>query len=215
MNPKVDAYLNDASAWKSEMQCLRNILSGCALVEDFKWGVPCYCYNNSNVVLIHSFKNYCAILFVKGALMNDEKKILVQQSENTQAGRQIRFTSLKEITSHEADIKAYIYEAIEIEKAGLKVDFKQSKGLVFVEELQNKLDADALFNEAFMALTPGRQRGYNMFFSDSKQSATRISRIEKSTARILKGKGLYDCVCGLSKKMPSCDGSHKSLKQND
>ena len=215
MNPKVDAYLNDASAWKAEMQCLRNIVSDCALVEDFKWGVPCYCYDNSNVVLIHSFKNYCAILFVKGALMNDAKKILVQQSENTQASRQIRFTSLKEITSQEADIKAYIYEAIEIEKAGLKVDFKQSKDLTFVDELQHKLDADAAFNASFMALTPGRQRAYNLFFSDPKQSATRISRIEKSTARILKGKGLYDCVCGLSKKMPSCDGSHKSMKQND
>ena len=215
MNPKVDAFLTDASAWIAEMQCLRNIVNDCALNEDFKWGVPCYTYNSSNVLLIHAFKNYCAILFMKGALLNDPNKILVQQTENTQASRQIRFTSVKEILSLEADIKAYIYEAIEVEKAGLKVEFKQSKDLTFVEELQNKLDADALFNEAFMALTPGRQRGYNMFFSDSKQSATRISRIEKSTARILKGKGLNDCVCGLSKKMPSCDGSHKSLKQID
>ena len=215
MNPKVDAFLNDANAWKAEMEFLRNIANDCALVEDFKWGVPCYTFNNSNVVLIHSFKQYCAILFMKGALMSDAKNILIQQTENTQASRQIRFTSVQEIESLEADIKAYIYEAIEIEKAGLKVEFKQSKELVFIEELQNKLDADALFNEAFMALTPGRQRGYNMFFSDSKQSATRISRIEKSTSRILKGKGLNDCVCGLSKKMPSCDGSHKSLKQID
>jgi uncharacterized protein YdeI (YjbR/CyaY-like superfamily) len=215
MNPKVFAYLNDASAWKAEMECLRNIVSSCALDEDFKWGVPCYCYKNSNVVLLHSFKNYCAILFVKGALLSDPNKILVQQSENTQAGRQIRFTSVKEVLSLEADIKAYIYEAIEIEKAGLKVDFKQSKELTFVEELQEKLDADAGFNAAFMSLTPGRQRAYNLFFSDPKQATTRISRIEKSTTRILKGKGLNDCVCGLSKKMPSCDGSHKSLKQID
>ena len=215
MNPKVFTYINDASAWKAEMECLRNIVSSCALDEDFKWGVPCYCYKNSNVVLIHAFKNYCAILFVKGALLSDPNKILVQQSENTQAGRQIRFASVKEVLSLEADIKAYIYEAIEIEKAGLKVDFKQSKELNFVEELQDKLDADAGFNAAFMSLTPGRQRAYNLFFSDPKQATTRISRIEKSTTRILKGKGLYDCVCGLSKKMPSCDGSHKSLKQID
>ena len=215
MNPTVFAYLNDACAWKAEMECLRNIVSSCALNEDFKWGVPCYCYQNRNVVLIHSFKNYCAILFVKGALLSDPNKILVQQSENTQAGRQIRFASVKEVLSLEADIKAYIYEAIEIEKAGLKVDFKQSKELTFVEELQDKLDADAGFNAAFMSLTPGRQRAYNLFFSDPKQAKTRISRIEKSTARILKGKGLNDCVCGLSKKMPSCDGSHKSLKQID
>jgi uncharacterized protein YdeI (YjbR/CyaY-like superfamily) len=215
MNPKVAAFFNDANAWKAEMECLRNIANDCTLVEDFKWGVPCYTYNNNNVFLFHSFKNYCAILFMKGALMSDAKNILIQQTENTQASRQIRFTSVKEIESLEADIKAYIYEAIEIEKEGLKVEFNQSKDLTFVEELQNKLDADASFNAAFMALTPGRQRGYNMFFSDSKQSATRISRIEKSTSRILKGKGLNDCVCGLSKKMPSCDGSHKSLKQID
>jgi uncharacterized protein YdeI (YjbR/CyaY-like superfamily) len=215
MNSKVAAFLNDANAWKAEMEFLRNIANDCALDEDFKWGVPCYTFNNNNVFLIHSFKNYCAILFMKGALMSDAKNILIQQTENTQASRQIRFTSVQEIESLEADIKAYIYEAIEIEKAGLKVEFKQSKELVFVEELQNKLDVDAAFNAAFMALTPGRQRAYNMFFSDSKQPATRISRIEKSSSRILKGKGLNDCVCGLSKKMPSCDGSHKSLKQID
>jgi uncharacterized protein YdeI (YjbR/CyaY-like superfamily) len=215
MNPKVDAFLNDANAWKAEMEFLRNIANDCALVEDFKWGVPCYTFNNSNVVLIHGFKKYCAILFVKGALLSDSKNILVQQTENTQANRQIRLTSVQEIESLESDIKAYIYEAIEIEKAGLKVEFKQSKALDFVQELQNKLEADATFNTAFMSLTPGRQRAYNIFFSDSKQSATRISRIEKSTTRILKGKGLNDCVCGLSKKMPSCDGSHKILKPID
>jgi uncharacterized protein YdeI (YjbR/CyaY-like superfamily) len=215
MNPKVAAFLNDANAWKTELECLRNIANDCALAEDFKWGVPCYTFNNSNVVLIHGFKKYCAILFVKGALLSDPKNILVQQTENTQASRQIRLTSVQEIESLESDIKAYIYEAIEIEKAGLKVEFKQSKALNFVQELQNKLDADATFNTAFMSLTPGRQRAYNIFFSDSKQSATRISRIEKSTARILKGKGLNDCACGLSKKMPSCDGSHKILKPID
>lgn len=215
MHPKVSAFLHDLNAWKAELECLRNIANGCALVEDFKWGVPCYTFNKSNVLLIHGFKKYCAILFLKGALLNDPNKILVQQTENTQASRQIRFTSLKEILNMEADIKAYIYEAIEIEKAGLKPEFKQSKELDFVQELQNKLDADAAFNAAFMSLTPGRQRAYNIFFSDSKQPSTRISRIEKSSSRILKGKGLNDCVCGLSKKMPSCDGSHKILKPID
>ena len=214
INPKVDAFIADAAAWNEELSCLRNFLQDTLLTEEFKWGVPCYTYQKNNVVLIHGFKHYCAILFVKGALLSDSEKVLVRQSEETQASRQIRFTNVQEIIKLEPVIKSYVYEAIEIEKAGLKVEFTQSKNLEFSEELLAKFESDAAYKTAFLALTPGRQRAYNLHFNDAKQTATRLSRIEKTAFRVLRGKGLTDCVCGLSKKMPGCDGSHKSLKQN-
>ena len=215
MNPKVDAFISESSAWKNELTLLRDLVIDCALVEEFKWGVPCYTFQNNNIVLIHGFKNYCAILFVKGALLSDTEKILVQQTENTQASRQIRFTNVQEIAQLQATIKAYVFEALEIEKAGLKFEFTQSKNLGFSDELLAKFDHDLNYKSAFLALTPGRQRAYNLHFNEAKQAATRLARIEKTAFRVLKGKGLADYVCGLSKKMPSCDGSHKTLKTNE
>ncbi|HTN21346.1 MAG TPA: DUF1801 domain-containing protein [Pelobium sp.] len=192
MNPKVDTLLNGAKKWQAEMKKLREIILQCPLEETIKWGQPCYTFNNSNVVLIHGFKEYCAVLFFKGALLNDAEKILIQQSENVQAARQMRFTNLQEIISIEKTLKTYIYEAIEVEKAGLKVELKKHTDLVFPEEFQSKIDQNAILKKAFEALTPGRQRAYNLFFSQPKQAKTRESRIEKSIPKILAGKGLND-----------------------
>ena len=172
---------------------------------------PCYTYNKANVVLIHGFKEYCAIAFFKGALLSDSKGVLIQQTENVQSGRQIRFKSLKEIEKNESIIKAYIFEAIEIEKAGLKVELKKRDDIVACEELLNKFKEDEKFKKAFHTLTPGRQKAYHLFFNDAAQSKTRVTRIEKYLQRIMNGKGLTDCTCGLSKRMPNCDGSHKQL----
>jgi len=213
MNPKVDEYLSESKKWKTEMGTLRMIILECGLTEDLKWGVPCYTLHNNNVVLIHAFKEYCAIGFFKGALLKDTNGILIQQTENVQAARQIRFANIDEIVEMEPILKAYIVEAIEIEKAGLKVDLKKHDDFKIPEEFQNVLDEMPELKTAFFALTPGRQRGYILHFSTPKQSNTRKSRIESCTSRILKGKGLNDCVCGLSQKMPSCDGSHKFLGQ--
>jgi uncharacterized protein YdeI (YjbR/CyaY-like superfamily) len=166
-------------------------------------------HQDKNIFLIHGFKEYCAILFMKGALLNDGEKLLHQQTDNVQFGRQIRFTNVQQIIEIEATLKQYIFEAIEVEKAGIKVELKPHDAYEVVEEFQQKLDSDKVLNEAFYALTPGRQRGYLLHFSGAKQAATRISRIEQVRSRILKGKGLTDCICGLSKRMPNCDGSHK------
>jgi uncharacterized protein YdeI (YjbR/CyaY-like superfamily) len=189
-NPKVDFYFNKAKIWQEEMNALRMIVLDCMLVEELKWGVPCYTFQNSNVVLIHAFKGYCALLFAKGALLHDTHNLLIKQTENVQSGRQIRFSNISEIVQLEAVIKEYIYEAIEVEKAGLKVEFK--KDLVFPEEFQNKLNKNAALKKAFEALTPGRQRGYNLFFAGAKQSKTREARVEKCIPKILEGKGLDD-----------------------
>lgn len=212
MNPKVDTYLSKVKSWKLEMEQLRTIVLDCNLVEELKWGVPCYMYQKSNIVLIHAFKDYCALLFMKGALLQDEKGILIQQTENVQSGRQIRFTNVKEIVKLKATIKAYIFEAVAIEEAGLTVEHKKTEEFPVPEEFQKKLNKMPKLKKAFYALTPGRQRAYLLYFTGAKQSATRESRIENYTQRILDGKGFNDCVCGLSKKMPSCDGSHKQLK---
>lgn len=212
MNLKVDNYLSSVKNWKEELEQLRTFVLDCNLVEDLKWGVPCYMYEKSNIVLIHAFKDYCALLFMKGALLQDEKGVLIQQTENVQSGRQIRFTSLKEIVKMKAIIKAYIFEAVEVEKAGLKVEHKNTEEFSVPVEFQNKLNKMPDLNKAFKALTPGRQRAYLLYFAGAKQSATRISRIENYTQRILDGIGFNDCTCGLSKKMPRCDGSHKHLK---
>jgi uncharacterized protein YdeI (YjbR/CyaY-like superfamily) len=192
MNPKVDIFLSNAPKWQEEMEKLRMIILDCELTEELKWGVPCYTFQNSNVVIIHAFKEYCAILFVKGALLNDANGILIQQTENVQAGRQIRFTNVQEIVELGPILKTYIYEAVEVEKAGLKVNFKKTSEFTIPEEFQNKLDEIPALKTAFEALTPGRQRAYIFYFSAPKQSKTRESRVEKYILKILNGKGLDD-----------------------
>ncbi|MDF2433016.1 MAG: hypothetical protein JWP44_2647 [Mucilaginibacter sp.] len=192
MNPKVDFYFNKAKKWQEELEKLRIIALDCGLAEELKWGVPCYSFQKSNIVLIHVFKEYCALLFFKGALLNDTNGILVRQTENVQAARQIRFTSVGEIVEMETIVKAYIYEAIEVEKAGLKVALKTTAEFSIPEELQNKLDETPVLKTAFDALTPGRQKGYLLYFSQPKQSKTREARIEKCIPQILDGKGLDD-----------------------
>jgi uncharacterized protein YdeI (YjbR/CyaY-like superfamily) len=192
MNPKVDVFLSNAQKWQEEFKKLRMIILDCPLNEELKWGVPCYTFEKSNIVLIHGFKEYCAILFVKGALLNDAKGILITQTENTQAGRQIRFTNVREIVKMEPILKAYIHEAVEVEKAGLKVNFKKTTEFAIPEEFQNKLDEIPALKTAFDALTPGRQRAYILYFSAPKQSKTRQSRVEKYMQQILSGKGMND-----------------------
>lgn len=191
-NPKVDEFLSKAKKWKEEFEKLRTIILDCELTEDFKWMHPCYTYHNKNIVLIHGFKEYCALLFHKGALLQDTDGILIQQTENVQAARQIRFTNVQEINEIENILKAYIHEAIEVEKAGLKVDVNKNIELNIPEELQNKFDEIPALKTAFEALTPGRQRAYTLYFSQAKQSKTRESRVEKYVQKILDGKGLKD-----------------------
>jgi uncharacterized protein YdeI (YjbR/CyaY-like superfamily) len=190
MNPKVDSYLSKAKKWHPEFEKLRMIILDCQLTEELKWGVPCYTFQKSNIVLIHGFKEYCAILFFKGALLKDAKGILIQQTENVQAARQIRFTNLREIVKLQSILKAYIHEAIEVEKAGLKVNFKKTTEFIIPEEFQKKLDEIPALKTAFDELTPGRQRAYIFYFSQPKQSKTRESRVEKCRRQILKGRGL-------------------------
>jgi uncharacterized protein YdeI (YjbR/CyaY-like superfamily) len=192
MNPKVDEFLSKAEKWQEEFEKLRMILLDCQLTEELKWGKPCYTFQESNIVLIHGFKEYCALLFIKGALLKDAHDILIQQTENVQAGRQIRFTNVREIVEMETILKAYIYEAIEVEKAGLEVDFKKNTEFIIPEEFQNKFDEIPALKTAFEALTPGRQRAYILYFSEPKQSKTRESRVEKCMQQILNGKGLND-----------------------
>ncbi len=192
MNPKVDFFFNKASQWQEEYAKLRTIILDCGLTEELKWGVPCYTFQDSNIVLIHGFKEYCALLFHKGALLKDPNGILIQQTENVQSARQIRFTTLQEILELEPILKAYIFEAIEAERAGLKVEFRKTTEFPMPEELINKLEEVPGLQDAFEALTPGRQRGYLLYFSAPKQSKTRESRIEKYTQHILNGKGLDD-----------------------
>ncbi|MDO7847550.1 DUF1801 domain-containing protein [Hymenobacter sp. M29] len=191
-NPKVDFYFNKAEKWQAELEILRTIVLDCGLSEELKWGVPCYTFQDSNVVLIHAFKGYCAVLFPKGALLKDPNGILIQQTENTQAARQIRFTGLQEIADREFSIKAYIREAIEIEKAGLKVPLKDASELQIPAEFQQKLEETPALTTAFRALTPGRQRAYLLHFAAPKQAQTRAARVEKCTPQILKGKGLNE-----------------------
>jgi uncharacterized protein YdeI (YjbR/CyaY-like superfamily) len=192
MNPKVDEFLSKAKKWKEEYEKLRNIVLDCELTEEFKWMHPCYTFEKKNIVLIHGFKEYCALLFFKGALLQDAHGILIQQTENVQAARQIRFTNVQEIVEMETILKAYIYEAIEVEKAGLEVNFKKNTDFIIPEELQNKFDEIPALKTAFEALTPGRQRAYILYFSEPKQSKTRQSRVEKCMQQILNGKGLND-----------------------
>ena len=191
-NPKVDFFFNKAEKWQQEYAKLRMIVLDCGLSEEVKWGVPCYTFEKNNIVLIHGFKEYCALLFHKGVLLKDANGILIQQTENVQSARQIRFSNLQEIIEMEAILKAYIYEAIEVEKAGLKVDFKKTSEFNTPEEFINKLEEVPGLQDAFEALTPGRQRAYLLYFAQPKQSKTRVARIEKYTQQILDGKGLDD-----------------------
>lgn len=191
-NPKVDFYFNDAKKWQKEQRKLRDIVLSCKLAEELKWGVPCYTFQESNIVLIHAFKEYCALLFFKGALLKDASGILIQQTKNVQAARQARFTHVQEIVEQKAVLKAYIEEAMAIEQTGLKVDFKKTNEFDMPEEFRNSLKKNPALKKAFTALTPGRQRAYLLHFAGPKQPKTRESRIEKCTPQILRGKGLND-----------------------
>lgn len=192
MNPKCDGFFKKAKQWREEFEKLRGIILDYPLTEELKWGKPCYTFKESNVVLIHGFKEYCALLFFKGALLKDAKDILVQQTENVQAARQIRFTGVREIVKMTPILKAYVKEAIEVEKAGLQVNYKKTSEFTLPEEFQRKLNELPALKKAYAALTPGRQRGYILYFSQPKQSKTRESRVEKCVQQILNGKGLHD-----------------------
>ena len=192
INPKVDFFFDKATRWQKEYEKLRNIILDCGLDEKLKWGCPCYTFEDRNIVLIHGFKEYCAILLFKGALLADPDGILIQQTRNVQSARQVRFTNVREIARLERILKSYIYEAIEVERAGLKVNYKKTTDFKIPEEFQNKLDKSAALKKAFNALTPGRQRAYIFYFSQAKQSKTREERVKKYLKKILGGKGLDD-----------------------
>jgi uncharacterized protein YdeI (YjbR/CyaY-like superfamily) len=211
MHPKVKDYLDQVGKWQKELELLRLIMIECDLNEDFKWKHPCYTYQNKNIVIIQDFKDYCAILFVKGVLLKDHDEILVRLTDQVQSERQIRFNDISQIKALESKIKDYVREAIDVEKSGLKVKMKETSDYSVPEELKLEFQQNPQFKIAFEGLTPGRQRGYLLYFSQAKQSKTRQTRIADSKKRILIGKGLDDCVCGLSKRLPNCDGSHKLI----
>jgi uncharacterized protein YdeI (YjbR/CyaY-like superfamily) len=192
MNPKVDWFFSKDTKWQKEYEKLRMIILDCGLSEELKWGCPCYTLENTNIVLIHGFKEFCALLFFKGALLNDPSGILIQQTKNVQSARQVRFTNVKEIVKMEKILKAYVYEAIEVERAGLKVDLKKTSEFKMPGEFQKKLNKNKALKTAFEKLTPGRQRAYIFYFSQARQSKTREERVEKYTKQILNGKGLDD-----------------------
>lgn len=192
MNQAVDEYISNARQWRQEMEQLRMILLDCGLTEHWKWSKPCYAFQNNNIVVIQGFKQYLAVLFFKGVLLKDPDEVLVKTGENTQVGRQIRFADLNDIIEKEPVLRAFVKEAVEVERAGLKVDALKNTSLEFPEEFQQKLDEIPALKKAFSALTPGRQRAYNIYFSAPKQSGTRASRIEKCIQQILDGKGLND-----------------------
>ena len=211
MNPKVDTFLLNVKKWREELTILRSIVMDSGLGEELKWGAPCYVHEQANVIIIHGFKDYFALMFFKGALMKDPQDLLRKPGENTQSGRQIRLTSMDEMLGQEEVLRAYIQHAIEVEKAGEKVITKKTEEYPVPSELEESFAENSDLQHAFYGLTPGRQRAYLMHFAEAKQSATRKARIEKYTQRILNGKGILDCWCGLSKRMPTCDGSHKQL----
>ena len=211
MNPKVDAFLLNTKKWREELTILRSIVMDSGLGEELKWGAPCYVHEQANVMIIQGFKDYFALMFFKGALMKDPQDLLRKPGENTQSGRQIRMTSMDEMLGQEEVLRAYIQDAIAVEKAGVKVVVKKTEEYPVPSELEESFVANSDLQHAFYGLTPGRQRAYLLHFAEAKQSATRKARIEKYAPRILKGKGILDCWCGLSKRMPTCDGSHKQL----
>ena len=192
MNPKVDVYLRKSKTWQEEIKKLRTIILGCPLTEELKWGKPCYTFQNSNVVIIIPLKESCALMFAKGALLKDANGILTKPGEHTQAGRWIKFTSVRHIAGMKTVLKAYLDEATEVEKAGLKVNYKKTSEFTMPEEFKNKLKEVPALKTAFKALTPGRQRAYLLYFSAAKQSKTRETRVEKCMSQILKGKGLNE-----------------------
>jgi uncharacterized protein YdeI (YjbR/CyaY-like superfamily) len=212
MNPKVDEFLAQQSQWQEELYLLREIVLKTSLEENFKWKQPVYSHKSKNVLNISGFKNYVSLAFFKGALLKDPYNILISPGENSQHFRQFRFTSVQEIQNLRNKISEYIYEAIEIEKSGAKI-ISTKETIPMPEELSQIFKTNSDFEAAFTQLTPGRQRAYLMFFNQAKQSKTKINRILKYQARILKGYGMNDCICGLSKRMPSCDGSHKSMNK--
>lgn len=212
MNPKVDLLIEKYDKWQEELIILRRILLNSGLDEEVKWGSPCYTLQGKNICILYGFKEYCGLSFFKGALLHDSHQLLKKPGENTQSGRMLKFIHSKDILSIQDIVKEYILEAIQIELSGEKVEFKRLEDQEIPVEFQDKLQEREDIQSAFKALTPGRQRAYLMFFSASKQSQTRINRIEKYIPRILDGKGMQDCICGLSGKMPICDGSHKQLK---
>lgn len=191
-NSKVDSYLARAQTWQEEQAALREIMLGCGLTEELKWGTPCYTFDDSNIVLIHAFKGYCALLFFKGALMKDPKNILIQQTKNVQSARQIRFTGLQQIIAMKTTLRTYVKDAINIEKAGLKVELRKTAEFAVPAEFQTRLKKNAALKTAFAALTPGRQRAYLLYFAAAKQAQTREARIDKCSPRIMDGKGLND-----------------------
>jgi uncharacterized protein YdeI (YjbR/CyaY-like superfamily) len=213
MDQKVTEYISKAKKWKNEMVLLRTILLNFKLEESIKWGKPCYAFNNSNLIIIQAFKYHCDLGFFKGALLKDPKKKLVKAGEHSQLGRQLRFLNENEIVQSETLIKSYIKEAIEVEKKGTSILPKKEIQNISVPELDEIFKTNIELKKAFQALTPGRQRAYLIFFSAAKQSDTRITRIQKCTPKILCGKGMTDCTCGLSRRMPICDGSHNKLKK--
>lgn len=210
MSAQVDQFFESLTSWKAEMELLREVILECQFTETYKWMHPCYTFHNKNVVLIGGFKNYCALSFVKGSLLADSNQLLTAPGKNSTSGRQMRFTSVDQIQELRQEIRNYLFEAIEVEKSGVKVEYKKPSDLPFPEELEDAFKSSPSLKEAFNALTLGRQKGYLLHFNQAKQSKTKMDRIAKATARILDGKGLNDCVCGLSKRMPSCDGSHRN-----
>ncbi len=212
MNPQVDAYITKLKNWQAEIKILRSILLDCKLEEAIKWGQPCYSINNKNVVIIAPFKTHCDLGFFNGVSLKDEKGVLVKAGINTQSSRQMRFVNVQEITKLKSIIKSYVKEAIENEKHGIKTATTEKIEPIIVEEFEIILKKNTPLKKAFAALTPGRQRAYLIHFSGAKQPATRIARIEKNIDAILAGRGINDCTCGLSKRMPYCDGSHKYAK---
>lgn len=211
MNSQVDQYISQAGGLQDSLNLLRRILGEFPLQEDFKWRTPCYRFNNANLVLLGYSANGCSLGFLKGALLQDPKQLLQAPGQNTRAARMLAFADVQAVQQMEPQLRAFIEQAIELEKSGAKIDFEKDRALPYPDELTRHMDEDPAFAKAFRALTPGRQRGYILHFSQAKQSATRTARIQKYHRRICQGKGILDCVCGLSKRMPNCDGSHKQL----
>ncbi len=209
-DPNVDEFIQSADKWSAEMAFLRRILLDCLMVETYKWRTPVYMVGTKNIIAISSLKDHCALNFFNGALLQDEENMLIKPGEHTQLGRWMKFNSVEQILAKEDLIKAYILEAIEVEKMGLKME--KPTEIPHPEELKTIFDKKPALKIAFDKLTPGRQRAYLRFFTDGKQSETRTSRIEKNEKYILKGIGITDCICGLTKRKPSCDGSHRAIE---
>ncbi|MAT15918.1 MAG: hypothetical protein CMJ46_11695 [Planctomyces sp.] len=211
-HPQVDEYFQNLKLWKDELSLLRRILLTTPLTEDFKWRSPCYTHGKGNILILASLRDCCTVGFFKGALLKDPEGVLTRSGENSRSARVIRFTSLCEISELEPTLRAYIEEAIENEEAGRKIDFSDDREMDYPAEFEEELDQQPALRTAFDALTPGRQRAYLIFFSGAKQSSTRKARVQKYVSRILDGKGINDCTCGLSQRLPQCDGSHNAIR---